>query len=260
MTTLKKVLLYLLILIGILGILNTIILIPYSASISLGVVLPSIVGTIFILFAIVNLKKTKPIFKKKWLLNTLIVIVCIGIIFIMIVEVLIISEAINNESENIKSNFVIVLGCGIFQDGSLTLTLKKRLDAAIEYMNRFPYTICVVSGGKGPNEPFPEAQAMGEYLMSQGIDKDKILYEDKSTSTKENLLYSSKVISQNYPDIEQTVALVSSDFHIFRIKFLAKRFNMQGIGISCDTSWYLRLNCYMREFFGVIKSFVLDTV
>ncbi len=242
------------------GILDTVLIIPLSASISLGVVLPGIVGTILIIFAVINLAKKKPIFNRKWLLRLCVGIVCFGLIFVLTVETLIIKEALSNESEDTQANFVIVLGCGIFEDGTLTLTLKKRLDAALVYMDRFPDSICVVAGGKGANEPYPEAQAMGEYLLSQGISDDKLLYESQSTSTKENLLYSSKIITDAYPNIDQTVAVVTSDFHIFRTKFLARRFGMQAIGIPSDTSWYLLLNTYMREFFGVLKSFVFDTV
>jgi len=178
----------------------------------------------------------------------------------MVIESLIIVEANTSEADNTEMNFVVILGCGIFPDGSITLTLKNRLDAGIEYLNRYPDSIAIVSGGQGYSEPVPEALAMSDYLLSQGIAKQRILLEDKSTSTKENLIYSSAVMTKNYPNKAQTLALVSSDFHMFRVKFLSKRYSMQSIGIPCPTPWYIRLNTYLREFFAVIKSFIFDVI
>lgn len=69
---------------------------------------------------------------------------------------------------------VIVLGCGIRGD-QLSKTLKDRLDRAIEYHEKNPEAVIVVSGGQGPQEDIPEALAMERYLISRGIPEEKKL-------------------------------------------------------------------------------------
>ena len=254
----KKIALIVLMVIGALGILDTILLIPVTSSVTLGMAFPAVFGLFLIAFSTVNLLKKQPIFKSRILRRILYAATAVAAVFFLTVEAFIWQGAHTKEAEDTKANFVIVLGCGIFPDGTLTLTLKNRLDAALEYMQKFPETICVVSGGQGANEPMTEAQAMSEYLEFKGIDESRIIREGQATSTQENLLYSFSHMDNLYPDREKSVALVSSDFHIFRIKFLAERYSMEAIGIPTDTPWYIRLNCYIREFFAVVKSFLFD--
>ena len=68
--------------------------------------------------------------------------------------------------------------------------LKYRLDEAVEYLEDNPKTICIVSGGQGANEPYSEAEGMAQYLKEQGIAASRILLEDKSLNTEQNMEYS----------------------------------------------------------------------
>lgn len=76
-------------------------------------------------------------------------------------------------------DYVVVLGAQVRKSGP-SLVLRYRLDKAIEYLDENPNTICIVSGGKGPNEPFPEAQGMADYLKEHGIAEQRILEEPDS--------------------------------------------------------------------------------
>lgn len=254
----RKFFLLLLLLIGVLGIADTVLLIPVTSSITLGMAFPAGFGIVLIAFSVLNLTKQKPYFKNKTLLRIIAAVLAAGALFFFVIEAFIWQGAHSKEAEHTEANFVVVLGCGIFPDGRLTLALKNRLDAAYDYMQKYPDSVCVVSGGQGANEPVPEGQAMAEYLLEKGMDESRVLREEKATSTRENLLYSYGIITSAYPDGEKSVAVVSSDFHMFRVKFLAKRFDIDAIGIPSPTSWYIRPNCYIREFFAVVKSFFLD--
>lgn len=88
-------------------------------------------------------------------------------------------------------DYVIVLGAQVHADKP-SVVLKYRLDEAILYLNENPETVCIVSGGQGKNEPYSEAYGMAQYLMQNGIDKDRILLEDQSKTTEENLRFSRK--------------------------------------------------------------------
>ena len=77
---------------------------------------------------------------------------------------------------------LIVLGCAV-RGERVSLTLKLRLDAALEYLEHSPNTAVIVSGGKGDGENISEAEAMKRYLAAHGVDESRIITEDKSTST-----------------------------------------------------------------------------
>ena len=254
----KRIGLYIVLALGVLGVADTIMLIPVTSSVTLGMAFPAGAGIVLIAFSVLNLTKNKPYFKNRTILKIIAAVLAAGAIFFFTIEAFIWNGAHSKEAENTEANYVVVLGCGIFPDGSLTLTLKNRLDEAYDYMQKYPGAVCVVSGGRGSNEPMPEAQAMAEYLKLKGVEDERIIREEHATSTKENLIYSYALMSKEYPDREKTAAIVSSDFHIFRVKFLAKRFGLAAMGIPCETPWYIRPNCYIREFFGVMKSFFLD--
>ena len=70
------------------------------------------------------------------------------------------------------------------------LTLARRLDAALAYLEENPKAYVVVSGGQGAGEDISEAEAMRRYLAARGIEESRILMEDKSMSTLENFLFS----------------------------------------------------------------------
>lgn len=252
----KKSLYIGLIILGILGIIDSIWIMRISVGTTIGTVLPGIIGIVLIVFAVLKLKLQGPIIPHQGLRRTVIALICIGTAFFLLVESFILFNAYSKQAERTEVDYVIVLGCGIFPDGSLTLTLMKRLNAAIDYLEDHPDAQCIVSGGQGGNEPTTEAYAMKNYLVEQGIDADRIIEEGSSTSTRENLLYSYDIIQQHNGG--NKVAIATSDFHIFRTKMLARRYGMEPVGLPSNTTWYIWINCYLREFFAVVKSFILD--
>lgn len=146
-------------------------------------------------------------------------------------------------------DYLIVLGAQIYDTGPSTV-LKFRLDKTAEYMEEHPDTVCIVSGGQGYNEPFPEAEGMAAYLQACGVDKNRIILEDKATNTVQNIQYSMKLMD----DTDAPVGIVTNNFHVFRGVHIAKKQGLaNAYGIAADaTPAYLPNNMF-REFFGVVK-------
>ena len=151
---------------------------------------------------------------------------------------------------------VIVLGAGL-NGKDVSLTLAHRLDAAIEYHNKNPESIIVVSGGQGPNEIIPEALAMKNYLTENGIDEKYILMEDKSSRTVENFEFSKDILDK-YFNREYTVIYVTNGFHIFRAGMIAEKTGLNAYGLSSESVLWLEPTNYIREYFSLIKYFLLD--
>lgn len=149
-------------------------------------------------------------------------------------------------SENVTYNedYLLILGCGL-RGSEPTSPLKARLDTALDYLEKNDSCTVIVSGGRGNGEDISEAEAMRRYLTEHGIEDERILIEDKSTSTTENFKFSNKII--NGALASEPAAFITNDFHIYRATSLAK---LQGFSLthkSAPTSWYNIAPCYLRE-------------
>lgn len=160
------------------------------------------------------------------------------------------------------SDYILVLGAGLKDGYNPSATLRYRLNAAIDCVETYGNNgMIVVSGGQGGDEKIPEAEAMKKYLMEHGVPEERILVEDKSTTTDENFEYSRSVIeSDSGRDIKDiSVKIVTTDFHAFRSRFLAQRNEYSHVtNYSGETVWYLVPILYLREGFAVVKSYLFD--
>jgi uncharacterized SAM-binding protein YcdF (DUF218 family) len=107
----------------------------------------------------------------------------------------------------------------------------------------------ICSGGQGSNEKISEAEAISRYLRQNGIDEEHILLEDRSVSTKENLLFSYDLIRHRGKGSK--IALVSSNYHIFRCVLLAHQLDIPCVGIGARTAFYYWPSAVIREFVAV---------
>lgn len=149
--------------------------------------------------------------------------------------------------------FVVVLGAQI-QGDQPSLTLKKRLDRAYEYLTEHPEASVFVSGGQGPDEQQTEASVMSAYLTARGIDPSRIVEETEASDTRENLLFSAALAEKRSIDTG-SVLIITSDFHMPRAKYIAGKLGMTPYGLTSDTwPWILKVNYQLREVFAFVKA------
>ena len=147
-------------------------------------------------------------------------------------------------------DFIIVLGAQV-RGNAPSLTLQYRLDSAYDYLIANPQTKAVLSGGQGPDEIMTEAEAMKRYLIEKGIQEERLILEDQSTSTYENLKYSFAIIDEIKEN--STISIVTNRFHILRARMIASDMGKEVGGIGAKNYFYLIPNYYFREFFAVLK-------
>ena len=138
----------------------------------------------------------------------------------------------------------------------LSNSLKLRLERAKEYLDENPETIAVVSGRKGSGEEISEAEAMYEYLVSQGIDETRLIKEDRSTNTNENLKYSLALLEEksNKKPEDLRIGIVTNGFHVFRGTSIGKKMGCRQIeGVPAKSNKFLQLNYLVRECLGIWK-------
>lgn len=146
---------------------------------------------------------------------------------------------------------IVVLGAGLRGSRPGTM-LTLRLQAALDQWRQNPEALLVVSGGQGPDEAVPEAWAMAQWLREQGVPEDKILQEDRSTSTWENFVFSRQLLLENGVDENQPIAYATSDFHCWRAGWTARQAGFaQARRIPAPTPISQRLPSWLREAAGV---------
>ena len=158
-------------------------------------------------------------------------------------------------------NYVIIHGCGLADGERPTKLLSNRIDKAIRiYESCAVKPVIIPSGGQGDDEKLSEAQAMKEYLLCRGIPEEDIVCEDRSATTRENLINSKAVIDAR-PGRKKT-ALVSSSYHIYRCLRLAREVGLKCIGIGADVAFYYWPSALIREFIAVFltKSFLIWSI
>ncbi len=148
---------------------------------------------------------------------------------------------------------LVVLGCKVNGE-SPSLMLQERLEAAYTYLTEHPDAACVVSGGQGSDENISEAECMYRYLTGKGIDPARLYREDRSTSTRENLSFSEKIIEEK--GLASPVALVTNEFHEYRAGEVAKALDMDYGAVPASTALYLLPTFYVRELYGILYEWV----
>lgn len=177
-----------------------------------------------------------------------------GALIFIAVELLIFSQF--HAKAEPGADCMIILGAQ-WKNGYPSYVLQKRLDAAIVYLKENPDTIVIVSGGQGSNEPVSEAEGMAGYLEAAGIEAERILLEDRSTDTSENLEFSARFLDR---ETDRTV-IVTNNFHVYRaVKIAQKKGYAQAQGLAAGSYPAMLPNNLLREFFGVIKDLAMGNM
>ena len=156
-----------------------------------------------------------------------------------------------SKKEERAYDYLLVLGAQVKETGP-SVVLQYRLDQAFLYLETHPETRCIVSGGQGNNEPWTEAEGMKSYLIQKGIAEERILKEEDSLKTNQNIRNSMKLIPEH-----ASVGIVTNNFHMFRALKIAKKQGMTDFGgLAAGSKPFYLPNNMLREFFGIVKDFL----
>ena len=146
----------------------------------------------------------------------------------------------------------IVLGCKVNGD-SPSRMMRRRLDAASSYLEKYPEADCILSGGMGHGENITEARAMSNWLEeTKGIDKTRLYLEEDSTDTVENII-NSKALIESDPNLRAEVAIVTNDYHMFRALRIAKKEGLDAKPVIAKTDWWMYPTFAVREMYGILE-------
>ena len=154
-------------------------------------------------------------------------------------------------------DYILILGCQINKDGTLTKLLQGRADRAVWFANKQKEKtgkdiIFVPTGGQGSDEIISEGEAIKNYLMSIGIEESRILAETDSVSTYENMKNSVKIINEHFDIDDPKIAFSTTNYHVFRSGVIASTQGIKTEGIGSKTKRYFWINAFIREFIAAV--------
>lgn len=194
--------------------------------------------------------------KKTWIKRTVCVLTALGLVYLIAIEVPIVGASSGDGDK--EYDYIIVLGAAVHGD-TPSLSLVERMTAARDYMLGHPDTVAIVSGGQGDDENLSEAAAMTAWLTDNGIDESRIISEDKATSTLENLEFSFRIIRERGDDPNNSCAVVTSEYHIYRAKLLAQSLDVNVGSVAAHTTYApIMVNYFIREAFGVTYQLIFN--
>lgn len=215
-----------------------------------------LLGIMLLTYGIIELKfevnvwgKTPKVFKR--IITT---IFAIGMIIFIIIEGVIVYNGHHYDKE--RPDYLVVLGAGL-RGSEISTSLLYRLETALDFHKQYPDVKIVVSGGQGKGEDVTEAYAMRNFLVSNGVDENLIISEDKSTNTYENFLFTKELLEKQTGKEEFKITVISNNFHMYRAKFLANEIGFDTLGYPAPAHKSSTLVFHVREFFGVIKAYIL---
>ncbi|MFH5835383.1 YdcF family protein [Proteiniclasticum sp. C24MP] len=195
---------------------------------------------------------------KHILRKTLFVLTAVFVLTFVVVEGLILYHA--NRTSDEKADVIIILGARLY-GRTPSPALSHRLDRGSAYLESHPEAIAIVSGGIGRGEEITEAAAMKTYLMEKGIDERRILTEEGSFNTYENITFSIAMLEKEMPTLkleETKFGIVTSSFHVFRGTLTARENGLDAFGIPSTTPPTTLVKGYLREYLSVLKYLIID--
>lgn len=186
----------------------------------------------------------------KILLSAIAVTASFILVFTVVMTVFIVSS---NTGKPDGGATVVVLGCQVHSYGP-SLMLRERLDSAYDYLSENTEAKCILSGGKGRDEPMSEAQCMYDYLVEKGIESDRLYKEEKSTNTRENLEFSKEIIINN--SLNEEIVIITNDFHEYRAGRIAKSLGIESHAVPGKTALALLPTYYVRELYCILYDMI----
>ncbi|WP_069201792.1 YdcF family protein [Bacillus niameyensis] len=150
---------------------------------------------------------------------------------------------------NGDNKYAIILGAKV--NGTVpSLSLQYRLESALDYAKQYPHVTFILSGGQGPDEDISEAEAMKQYLLEYGVSEDRLIIEDQSTSTYENISFSKKML----PESIRNITIITSDYHLARSKKIANDLDLEADVVPAKTPKVVEAKLKTRERLALLKT------
>jgi len=144
---------------------------------------------------------------------------------------------------------IIVLGCGVYADGTLSPMLNDRLSLAADVYGKGASDKLLMSGDHG-TEYYNEVSAMKNYMTSNGIASSSDIFMDHAGFSTYESIYRAKEIFG-----AKKIVIVTNTYHLYRALYIAKCFGLDAYGVGVDDTYTGREYREVREILARDKDF-----
>ena len=197
-----------------------------------------IIKVIFLLKKMIKNKRVKKVIISSVVLALLAVILAFFINLYVTQSVKDLFLSVDEASEISDIDCIIVLGCGINDNGKPSDMLRDRLDFAIDIYKKNGSTKLLMSGDHG-RVGYNEVGVMKNYAIEKGVPSEDIFMDHAGFSTYETM-YRAKAIFK-----AEKVIVVTQKYHLYRSVYNASHLGMEAYGVASDVYWYH--NKFYRE-------------
>ena len=138
---------------------------------------------------------------------------------------------------------IIILGCQVKDDGSLSHMLRDRLMRGLEVYETGAAPKLLMSGDHG-REEYDEVGAMKNYAIENGVPSENVFMDHAGFSTYETMYRAKEIFKA------EKVIIVTQEYHLYRALYIAERLGMETYGVSADLNRYAGQS--MRDFREVL--------
>lgn len=204
--------------------------------------------------ALLRYGKRHPGFFPAWLRWCVIGVLVAGFLVFFLICGQVVRGMMSQGSENL--DYVVVLGAQVKGDVP-SKALAKRLNRALRYARENENTVLILSGGQGSGEDISEAECMRRYLVGNGVPEERLVLEDQSVNTRENLKFSDVLTGCS----QKRTGILSNNFHVYRaIKLAQKLGYQQAEGIAAASDPLMQVHYVVREVFALVKEKLVGNI
>lgn len=126
---------------------------------------------------------------------------------------------------------ILVLGCGVRDDGTPSDMLRDRLDRSLELYFAGVAPKLLMSGDHGRVE-YDEVNIMKQYAIDRGVPSQDVFMDHAGFSTYESIYRAKEIFCAD------NIVIVTQEYHLYRALYLAKSFGLDAHGVECDYYTY----------------------
>ena len=138
---------------------------------------------------------------------------------------------------------IIVLGCQVRDDGTLSHMLRDRLMRGLEVYHAGAAPKLLMSGDHGRKE-YDEVNAMKQYAIENGVPSEHVFMDHAGFSTYETVYRAKEIFEAD------KVIIITQEYHLYRALYIADKLGLEAYGVSADLNKYAGQS--MRDFREVL--------
>ena len=148
---------------------------------------------------------------------------------------------------------VIVLGCLVYEDGTLSGRLNDRMEVGVAtyfvLKDAGRNAKLIVSGDHG-SEDYNEVDAMKSYAVENGVPTEDVFMDHAGFSTYESIYRAKEIFGA------ERIVIVTQEYHLYRALYIAESLGVEAYGVSADLREYSQmLKHNVREVLARNKDF-----